>query len=393
VIQPKDIKQKALRLWTSKRLLRDWIEPADLFPFRISAGRMSSRQISDQYAAVKTWIACLEEHAAEGYSIVYRQTNHRQLGPQKVPSSIVFVTRQACLRLIGKQRQFERFKALAEKTLTTWPNLRPVLLRRPLDILALESSWDKLLAVCRYFIDHPRPRLYLRQLDIPGVDSKFIERHLSILTDLLDALLPEDTIDADASGGTTKGFAQRYGLLHESPTIRLRVLDAACAVSGLRDLAVPLSDLCQLHMDIDTVFITENKVNGLCFPDVPRAIVIFGLGYGVEALKAIGWLKSKSIYYWGDIDTHGFHILDQLRLFLPGAHSMLMDQDTLQEHIALCVEEPNDKRYTGKLDYLGCAERDVYTTLLQNRWGQNLRLEQERIRFTCVEAFLKRVKA
>ena len=29
------------------------------------------------------------------------------------------------------------------------------------------------------------------------------------------------------------------------------------------------------------------------------------------------WLLEKEIYYWGDIDTHGFAIFNQLRGFLP----------------------------------------------------------------------------
>jgi len=392
VIQSEEIKKKATRLWTGSRLLRDWIEPSGLFPFKISAKPPNSRQISDQYATVKDWIACLERDGSDSYRIAYRETIHRQLGQQRIPSHVVFETRDACLHLIGKQRQFDRFRSIAEATLRDWPRLRPVFIRRPQDILALSTDWGKFLGVCRYFVDHPRPNLYLRQLDIPDVDSKFIERHRGLIADLLDALLPKDAIDVRAPGGTIKGFAKRYGLTHEPPAIRLRMLDPTRSASSLRDLTVPLPDLSLLNMDIDTVFITENKVNGLCFPDVARAIVIFGLGYGVQSLKAIDWLKGNSIYYWGDIDTHGFHILDQLRIHYPEAQSMLMDKDTLREHLALCVEEPNDKRYTGNLDRLCSDELELYTTLLDNRLGPNLRLEQERIRFSWVESFLGRIK-
>ncbi len=392
MIQPEHIVQKAQRLWTSQRIFRDWLAQADLFPFRMAAGALSGRAISDQYAAVKDWIADLEKHANGHFTIQYQEMSHRQLGTQRIPSHVVIDSRECCLRLIGKQRQFNEFKALAEATLPDWPALQSVFMSRPLDVLGAAPHWNMFLAVCRYFLNHPRPGFYLRQLDIPGVDSKFIENHRNMVVSLLDAVLPENVIESSASGSTARGFAQRYGLSYESPLIRLRILDAAHALAGLRDLTVPLAELCRFSPDVDTIFITENKVNGLCFPDFPRAIVIFGLGYGVESLKEIGWLKNKVIYYWGDIDSHGFRILDQLRSAFPQVRSMLMDEATLRDHRSLCVEESDETRHTGPLNRLTPAEQHIYTMLLENRVTTNLRLEQDRIGFARVEAFVARIK-
>lgn len=57
-----------------------------------------------------------------------------------------------------------------------------------------------MLAVLDWFTAHPRPGIYLRQLDIAGVDTKFIETHRGLLTELLDIVLPEETVDRGASG-------------------------------------------------------------------------------------------------------------------------------------------------------------------------------------------------
>lgn len=65
------------------------------------------------------------------------------------------------------------------------------------------------------------------------------------------------------------------------------------------------------------VYITENNINGLAFPPMEGSLVIFGLGYGVETLSTIPWLRKVGIIYWGDIDTHGFAILDRLRMTFP----------------------------------------------------------------------------
>jgi hypothetical protein len=132
----------------------------------------------------------------------------------------------------------------------------------------------------------------------------------------------------------------------------------------------------------DHVFITENEINGLAFPRLPRCMVLFGLGYGVENLAGIPWLTHKTVHYWGDIDTHGFAMLDRLRRFLPDARSLLMDRETLTAHRDQWVEEPAPARKD--LARLTASERELYQDLLTDRLGPRVRLEQERIAFGCV---------
>lgn len=73
----------------------------------------------------------------------------------------------------------------------------------------------------------------------------------------------------------------------------------------------------------------ENEITYLAFPLPGDAIVIFGGGYAVDALGPLGWLTDLDLTYWGDIDTHGFAILNRLRHRFGHARSMLMDRATL----------------------------------------------------------------
>ena len=132
------------------------------------------------------------------------------------------------------------------------------------------------------------------------------------------------------------------------------------------------------------MFVTENKINGLSFPPFRQAMVIFGLGYGAEMLPDIKWLGEKEIHYWGDIDTHGFAILSQIRGHLPHVRSFLMDRETLLAHEALWGAETPGKRFTGTLAHLTQQELELFDDLKQNRLGPHLRLEQERIRFSVL---------
>jgi hypothetical protein len=269
--------------------------------------------------------------------------------------------------------------SILEMTLPRYPALRDWLARRPLVALSHFDKWPRVLAVLDWFVANPRSGLYLRQLDIPGVDTKFIEGHRGLLAELLDIVLPEDVVDQSASG--IKGFARRYGLRSEPPLLRFRILDRNALLQGLSDISLTPAEFSTLKLPIRRVFVTENRTNGLAFPDHPEAIVVFGMGYGLERFAETPWLKELDVRYWGDIDTHGFRILDRLRATLPQARSFLMDDATLDVHRALCVEEPAEKRYTGELLRLSSEEHALFENLRHDRLGERIRLEQERIAY------------
>lgn len=72
-------------------------------------------------------------------------------------------------------------------------------------------------------------------------------------------------------------------------------------------------------------FIVENIQTALAFGEVPGAVVIMGLGYGVGMLSQMKWLQTIEVVYWGDIDTHGFAILNRARAHL--SHIRLIPTD------------------------------------------------------------------
>ena len=88
-------------------------------------------------------------------------------------------------------------------------------------------------------------------------------------------------------------------------------------------------------------------------------------------------MAAAECIYWGDLDTHGFAILNRARAALPNVVSVLMDEPTLLRNRDLWVEEKNP--CTLELFLLTAAEQAVYQGLRQHRWGLNVRLEQERL--------------
>lgn len=393
MISPVEIKKKALKHWQSGRLLTAHLTGENLFPLDIPFRKVMAKEALERYADVRSWVNELREGSKErqgfGYVLEFAPVNHRQLGEQLFPGRVRFDSLPDLVRFIGKQRELDRFRELAEQTLTEYPTLRPWLERYPFKALGSQAVWPQLLTVCRYFRQHPRPDRYLRALDIPDVDSKFVERHKRILRELLDLLLPPDTICQEVTTLSGSGFERRFGLRYDEPLVRFRILDPALAgPQGLTDLSIPLSRFLTLDPPCQRVFITENKINGLSFPQVSHALVIFGLGYGIQALKEAGWLEEKDLFYWGDIDTHGFSILSQLRGYFPQTRSLLMDRETLLSSKDLWVTEETAKRCLAELPNLDGEERQLYEALRNNSLGENVRLEQERIAFSRLRDWL-----
>ena len=410
---PADLRAQVQRLWERGELLRAAVSDSSWVPLRLNLKAPSAADLSERFEAVRDWVRALADTAP--LRIEWRDWNHRVQGAQRLPAAIWLDTLHEALAFIGKLRQAQGFRALWKQTASAQPALLAYLSRRPIQALELIERWPRLLAVVAWLQAHPRPGVYLRQLDVPGVDSKFIEAHRGVLTELLDAALPPEAIDSQASG--VAQFTRRFGFLDKPVRIRFRLLDpalpslpgcqapaalapaavpspaalAAVPLAALPDITLDAASFAALALPVERVFITENETNFLAFPALPRALVVFGAGYGWEALARAAWLQRCQLHYWGDIDTHGFAILDQLRAQFPHAASILMDMDTLLAHRAHWGAEPEPARHD--LPRLTTAEAAVYDALRFDQLQPRLRLEQERVGFGCLRALLARMAA
>jgi hypothetical protein len=377
-----ELRAQLQRTWDRGKLLAETLTGESSFPRRLTLKAPTAAQMANDFDAVRAWIADLR--ALPNYRIEMRERRHRVLGVNQVPSAVWVDSLDAALTILGKRREFERFSALVERTRARRPDLLDWMARKPHKALALVDEWDRLLDVIDWLATHPRPGIYLRQVDIPGVHSKFIEAHRSVLVQWLDRVLPPEVINTSARG--VSGFSRRYGFLEKPQRIRLRGLDPARSLfDGLVDADITLDadSFTRLQPAVSRVFITENEINFLAFPPVDDSLLVFGAGYGFEVLAQADWLVHCQVYYWGDIDTHGFAILDQLRAHVPHARSLLMDRATLLAfEDQWGIEETQTQRDLPRLDADECV---LYDDLRDNRIRSNLRLEQERIAFSRVE--------
>ena len=388
---PTDLQAQVHKLWDRGLLLASVAGGESVFPRRLALKGPDSRALGERVSEVRDWIAGLV--ANEGlYRIEWRSVNHRVLGANRIPSAIWIDTLEQALGLIGKHRAAERFAGMVERTRETRAELIPWLAKRPLRALALAEEWPQLLAIVDWLSKHPRPEVYLRQVDLPGVHTKLIEGHRAVLAELFDLVLPEEAIDATHTGAF--GFCRRYGFLDKPARVRFRMLDPTVRLLPMasdQDITLTQAAFSSLTPPVTTVFITENEINFLAFPNVRDSMVIFGAGYGFANLIAAHWLQEKNILYWGDIDTHGFAILNQLRGFFPHTVSFLMDRETLLAHRQFWGSEPQPQ--TGDLLRLTTEEQALHDQLRQHTWGVSVRLEQEKIGFRYLAAALQKLRS
>lgn len=394
VFEIKNIREKLTRQWRRYDFHQRWLMNTLELPLQFTLPRITDRQLMHGFDELQTQVVKLRKacEGLPGIELIDKEYNFASMGRQRIPVALAFQSLESLSKFIGQRANWDNFVSDVALLRCAFPQLEPWLCENITLIEQYHSDWLKLINICRYFINNPRPGLYLRQLDIIGIDSKFIETRKRVVRQLLDELLPQEHINLRYTQLINYGFEERYGLLHEKALVRFRILDPKLAqhFCGVRDITLSVDDFSGLELPIGSVYITENKINFLSLPDVENSIAIFGQGYGVQLLKQVTWLNSVKVFYWGDIDTNGFAILSQLRGYFPHVESLLMDEETIRACRSFWGDEPEKNSHRAELlPFLTENEQQVYQRLKSHYWANFLRIEQERIPFhLLLEALL-----
>ena len=398
-----ELRRRLKRRWDRGEFLGDTppVGEGGAFPLRVPVGAPAATVIRRDFSAVRAWAA---SYRSLEIRVEWKARRDRALGEVNLPAAVLFDDIDALARFLagGTPAALRRFRHVAVEVLSTLPELRPWLQRAPHRALSVADAIPRLIAVSQWYREHPAPDVYLRQIPVAGVDTKFVEHHRAVLNQWWPAIVERSDAAASSAGAMTAPgetpatgeqpapsglaeFATRFGFRPPPTLARFRLLDPEQDLSGHRDISVPVSELAAAPPpQIDRVYVVENDVTALAFPSVPRAIVIFGRGYRVSDLAPLTWLHEMSVAYAGDLDTHGFAILNRFRMAFPGVTSILMDEATLLSHREHWTREPSPT--TADLAHLTQAEHEVYDALRNNRYGEGVRLEQERISYDRVRA-------
>lgn len=379
-----DVTGRVRKRWTSGALLRDRAAGVPFQPIEVPLRGPSTTDLAERLDAARQWAAAIER-ASEGgraFRIETASVGGRHLGRSELPGRAVVDTFEQAVRLLavggpgGAVAVFDEVRRISAAI----PAAHEWVLTNPLRAVELAGEWPAILAARDWLDWHRDSGRYLREIDAPGVDTKLVERHRSVLARLLGV---------SASAG---GFLAALGLATKPGFVRLRFDPRVLGMpGGISEATLRAAELTALRPQVRRALIIENEVSYLSAPIPDGGVVVWGRGYDAGSPTALDWLadaaSNGAVDYWGDLDTHGFAILNRVRSHLPGTRSVLMDRDTLLAHETRWGTEPTPTN--AALPRLTDSERELYEDLVTDLYAPALRLEQERLDWAYVVSRLK----
>ncbi|MDY6810458.1 MAG: DUF2220 family protein, partial [Actinomycetota bacterium] len=347
-------------------------------PIEIPLRGPTASQIGADLGAARDWVTALDTGRADDrrYALQWQSVGGRHVGRNQVPARAVVSSFEQAWTVLGVTTTVRRYDKLLDLA-AAHPAVRTWMIRYPLRALELADEMPPLIAAYAWLDGHRYSRRYLREISAPGVDTKFAERHRAVLGAMLG-------VSTSASG-----FLADLGLHAKPEFVRLRFAASLGLPAPLTELTVRADELAQLDLRPRSALVIENEITYLSV-DVPDdGVVLWGKGFEVDRIGRLPWLAAVPIRYWGDLDTHGFAILDRMRAWLPQTESVLMDRDTLMTHRDRWVTE--QRPASSGLTHLTSVERELYSDLVSDALGERVRLEQERIDWSWVRRNLETV--
>lgn len=360
----------------TRRLTNNWhthLTDAAAFPHAFPLGRPTAADLKDDYAAFYARTVEWQDWAKTHDLTLDYETRIAKGGTrQTVPTHITVPSIDQAAAVVAGEWPERLTRARHRLTVLTdrYPHIEdPARVIRLIDKYK-PIDFDLLTAVADWYLEDPtRAALGVtpRQVPLPGVHAKWLQGHKAGV----QALTGLDNL----------------GLLPgHPPRIHLTYLDPAHRTTGARihDSAT-VGDTFTPPYEPAVVVISENKDTAIHFPPIPGGIAVEGDGFGGKTAAKFPWLiGAPRLIYWGDIDAHGYEILNGYRADGLPVTSILMDIGTYETYQPYGTNADKNnvplKRGEPKpLPHLTATERTVYHRILDPTHTGHRRIEQERI--------------
>ena len=307
-----------------------------------------------------------------GPAVQFNAAKTRRFGSGGLPGRVAFETFDDLTRYIGKKAEAVRILEHAGIVTGAFPSTRAWTATR-LRLLSESdaATWHGIIQVVAHFIQNPKPWVYPRELSL-DLHTKFVEQHHKPIIEILEQVAPATLNE------TYTNWQDRLGLRSSSELVEGRFLDPMLAPHLPRHLLAPVKEWNRCAFTEPTwVLITENRTSLLTLPILPGCLALLGKGYAVTRLAKIEKLQTTQVFYWGDIDQHGFEILASIRSYLPKTLSCLMNEETLNRcHNYVGVEQVGP---TLPANFVATHLTPLELMLWHKCSELHIRLEQERI--------------
>jgi hypothetical protein len=355
------------------RLARQWHDPdvreqrllhTDSWPLRLTIGKPTGGQVTEQFEQVRRHIEQWRRVTVGTVAwewVAYRGTAE----PIDLPLSWQLATPSEWVEATGNidiRREYQRLARVVAASDQLFHRL--LVRRRQLIRDRVEAEVVKAAELALLLQPGCAEGVPLRALSVAGIDSKFFERHRSLIIPLLDLRF---------DGAVTElGLAGFLGALDDSDHWLL-LADLDGTLLPFSQQRVRDKELIDTPLQCSHVVVVENEN---CLHQLPRVngtIAILGAGLNL-AWMAAPWLAGKAVAYWGDIDTWGLTMLARARTYRPSLTPLLMSAAVFDQYRkAHAVPEPSPAGTTPP-EGLREDEAALYALLLVTEKG---RLEQE----------------
>ncbi len=359
---PKDLSNKLARQWQSadhreQRLLQNT-------KIELSIGKPPASLLQNSPNTLREH---LEKWRDESIGEVKWQEHKFQSAefPIKIPTHWIISSPSEWIQACKKNQIDKEYQWLSEVI----PNIDPVFHRL---IIRLSSIWkipketviqcEKLAMKLTPGIAEGKP---VRSICINNIDTKFIENNRNLLIKFLNIRYNNTIVDNNLENFLDASENNEHWVL---------VLPMDTNLLPFKQLRITTSELETANLPGTHLLIIENEQCRYQLPDtLEQTIVILGAGLDLKWLNNPTF-KSKTVAYWGDIDTWGFRMLSIAKSALPNLTTLMMDKDTFLKFEDKAVTEPE---ITGNLkrDALALKEINLFNELVTKE--DTNRLEQE----------------
>lgn len=359
-----------VRTAIERRLANTWhqdvVGPVSSWPYQVALGGISRDDLLGNFSQVQTAVAELRDWAAmQGLSVP--DANRRVHGTtQPIPTHVTVPDLRTAASVCGASwvTRLDRGSARAAELLQRFPCSERGSLVRAVDGYS-PTDFRLLLDVAEWFTAHNGAGMTPRQVPVPGVHAKWLNTHQQ---------------EVEALVGRPLALLPRH-----PPRVHFTYLDSAYRAAGgrLHDSATA-DDEVRLPYVPEVVIVSENKDTAIHFPELERGVSVEGAGFGAATLVRYPWIVgAPHLIYWGDIDTHGYEILNGCREAGLRMTSVLMDLATFEiyERFGTSLDRHGrliEPTVTKPLPHLTPKERLVYE-VVGAAPRRARRLEQERI--------------
>ncbi|WFS13595.1 DUF3322 domain-containing protein [Rhodococcus aetherivorans] len=192
-VPPSAVAGKAQVAYRSRRAR--WItDPAAAESDSLSIGLRppSERRVAQDPDAVVAWVRAWHRYPGAG-RVEWETRRWPSFGTQEVPMRLLL---SGATEIAAAAARGPEWRTLTERQALLFDRLGPGTAALATAIAATHARWleldepdfARLVAAVRWLAEHPSSGLFVRQLPVPGVDTKWVSRHRGLVETLLDGV-------------------------------------------------------------------------------------------------------------------------------------------------------------------------------------------------------------